>query len=145
MSEIYRVYNRCRHDIGVKFQDGRQYNIKPGKFVFMDKNDIAMVENSGKSDKSFAQGKLVATDDNDNPVDIKALFRIAPAEEKDKHHTDDEIKQKLSQTAKKFETWINEITDEVELYNIWMVAKDMDLPASKLKILKDKMPNREII
>ena len=139
MSELYRVYNTCKYDIGIRMQDGRSYNIRPKTFVLLSKSDIAMVENECGEDKFFAKGMLVAKTEEDDPVDIMKEFRIV---EEEGHNDEDTIKAKLAMPVKKIEAWIDTITDEAELYAIWDTAKTMDLPSSKLKLLNSKIPDR---
>lgn len=138
-NELFRVYNTCKYDIGVKMQDGRQYNIRPGTFILLDANDIAMIENQCRQDKFFAKGMLVAKTDKDEPVDTMQEFRIM---EEEGHNDEDTIKAKLSQPVKKIEAWLETVTDQAELYAIWDTAKTMDLPSSKLKLLNSKIPDR---
>lgn len=138
-NELYRVYNTCKYDIGVRLQDGRQYNIRPGTFILLDKNDIAMIENECRQDKYFAKGMLVAKTEQGEPINILNEFRII---EEEGHNDEETIKAKLAQPLKKLEAWLNTVTDEAELFAIWDTAKTMDLPSSKLKLLNSKIPDR---
>ena len=142
-NELYRVYNKTKYAIGVQFPDGRAYNIRPNNFLLLDANDIAMIENQCRRKKFISQKMLVPMNEQDEPVDVMGLFRIQEADEGDKHLDEDDLKVKLNQSIKKMEAWLNTVTDESELYAIWDAAKQMDLPASKLKILNAKIPNRE--
>ena len=142
-NELYRVYNTCIYSIGVKFQDGRQYNIRPGSFILLNANDIAMIENESQRDKFISSGKLVPKNERDEKVDIMELFRIQNNDSEQVHYSVEEIKQKLGQSIKKVEAWLDTIEDEAELCAVWQTAKSMDLPASKLKMLDTKIPNRE--
>ena len=44
MEEMYRVNNRCKHDIGVTLMNGMQYNIKAGSFQMLSAMDIQYIE-----------------------------------------------------------------------------------------------------
>lgn len=142
-NELYRVYNKTKFSIGVQFPDGRNYNIKPNNFLLLDANDIAMIENQCSKKRFISQRMLVPMNEKDEPVDLMQVFRIQNNEEADEHMEDSDIKAKLAMTVKKVEAWLEPIEDETELYAIWSVAKAMDLPASKLKVLKAKIPNKE--
>ena len=138
----YRVYNRCKYDIGVTVTDGRQYNIKPGSFAFMTAADIEYVESICQGKKFFGSGMLVAVDGNNKEIPLDRL-NIVEAEEGEKSLTDEEITAALKKSVKAVEAWLNAIDDPVELHAIYKVASEMDLPASKLKILSAKMPNKD--
>ena len=140
--QLYRVYNECKYNIGVTLQTGMSYNIRPKTFVLLNANDIAYIENACRHDKFFAKGMLSIRDDEENKVDLRQ-FRIV--EEEEAYHSDTDIQDHLKQSAKKIEAWLETIEDKAELFAIWDVAKDMDLPASKLKVLNAKIPNREWI
>lgn len=142
-NELYRVYNKTKYSIGVQFPDGRNYNIRQNNFLLLDANDIAMIENQCRKKRFISSGMLVPMSEKDEPVDLMELFRIQSVDDGEKHMEDDDIKSKLSMSLKKLEAWIEPIEDETELYAIWSVAKEMDLPASKLKVLKAKIPNKE--
>lgn len=137
-----RAYNRCRFDIGVMTAEGRQYNIKPGSFIMLTVDDINYIDSICQKKKFFASGMLEAVDANGAVVDLDKLG-IAENEDEPKMLTDVEITASLKKSVKAVEAWLKEIDDPVELHAIYRVACDMDLPASKLKILNAKMPNRD--
>jgi cell division protein FtsL len=59
--------------------------------------------------------------------------------------TDEEIKKKLSGSAKKMEEWLNGIEEDYTLDRIYDVAKDMDLNLNKVKVLQEKMPAKDFL
>ena len=63
----------------------------------------------------------------------------------EKHHDTDEIAANLSKSVKHITSWLSEINDAVELDLIREVAEQMDLPASKLKVIQAKIPNRNLL
>ena len=140
--QLYRVYNTCKYNLGVKVQGNMQYNVRHGSFILLNANDLVFIENECQKDKFFAKGMLEVRDDDNNKVDIMN-FRIVA--EEDQHNTDNDIQEHLKQSAKKIEAWLDTIEDKAELYAVWDVAKEMDLPASKLKVLNAKIPNKEWI
>lgn len=142
MNEIsYRVYNRCKHAIGVKLMNGVHVNIKPGSFRLLTASDILYIESVCGSIKFFAQKMLVPYDAENK---IVALENIGLYEDPDvvKHMTDDEITAMLKKSQAQVKAWLSDITDPAELHAIYLVAKTMDISASKLRLLNEKMPNK---
>ena len=117
----FRAYNRCKFDIGVKTAQGREYNIKPDSFALLTMDDIAFIDSVCQKKKLFGSGMLEAVDANGKPISTAALKK----------------------SLKAFTEWLNGIDDPVELHAIYTVASGMDLPASKLKVLNAKMPNKD--
>ena len=137
-----RVYNRCKFDIGVVVPDGRQYNIKPGSFAMLTVDDINYIDSICQKKKLFATGMLEAVDSNGVIIPLEKMG-MAKTEEDRKILSDDEISAALKKSLKSVEAWLNSIDDPVELHAIYKVASEMDLPASKLKLLNAKMPNKD--
>lgn len=52
--ENYRVYNRCKHDIGVSLMNGMQTNIKAGSFKVLTVDDIQYIESICNGTKFFS-------------------------------------------------------------------------------------------
>ena len=59
--------------------------------------------------------------------------------------TDDEIAKRLGTSAKKLEEWLKSITEGYVLQRVFDIAKGMNLPASKLRVLQEKMPERDFL
>lgn len=142
MEEMYRVNNRCKHDIGVCQMNGMQYNIKAGSFQMLSAMDIQYIESICNNTKYFASKMLVAVDKDGKDVDFEKIG-IYVEEDTPVHMNDNEISALLRKSAKQIEAGLSDIDDPAELHAIYMVAKDMDLPASKLKVLKAKIPAKE--
>lgn len=139
---LYRVYNRCKYDIGVVTQQNIGINIKAGGFQMLSANDIAYIEANCANVKFFSQKMLVPVDDDGNEVDLRKVH-VPVDMDVVKHRSDDEIIAALKGSAKKMEEWLSSIEDPAELHAIYKVAGELDLPASKLKILNSKMPNKD--
>ena len=140
--EYFRVYNRCKYDIGVTRQDNQSINIRAGNFVMLTANDIAFIEGLCANKRFFSQKMLVPVDDAGNEVPLEK-FLIYEDPDAVQHLNDGEIIAALKAPVKKVEEWLNKIDDPEELHAIYKVAMGLDLPASKLKILNAKIPNKD--
>lgn len=138
----YRVYNRCKHDIGVSLMSGMQTNIKAGSFKVLSVDDIQYIESICNGTKFFSSKMQVAVDKEGKDVPFEKIG-IYEDDNVTPHMNDDEITAQLRKSVKQIEAGLQHIEDPAELHAIYMVAKNMDLPASKLKILKAKIPAKE--
>ena len=139
----YRVYNRCKYDIGVNLLSGQQANIAAGNFIILTVNDILYIEGLSKR-KVFSAKMLVPVDDNNNDVPLEDLGGY-PDTYVTPHLNDEEIVEKLGKSAKAIGAWLDTIEQPEELHAIYKIAKDLDLQASKLKVLQAKMPNKDML
>lgn len=135
-----KVYNPTQHDVGVFLLDspllGR--NIRPGAFLYMTEADI---ESLVATTRLFEDGHLKVEDSAsqilaENGIDVNANPNLID---------DDEIKKKLSMSAKKITEWLNTIEVDHVLDHIYQIAMGMDLPKTKLEALQAKMPDRDYI
>jgi len=138
---MFRAYNRCKFDIGIVTAQGRQYNIKPDSFVLLTMDDIAYIDSICRKKKLFGSGMLEAVDANGKPLNYEQMGVVEDVE--NKILSDDEISAALKKPLKAFSEWLEGIEDPVELHAIYMVATKMDLPSSKIKVLKAKMPDKD--
>ena len=140
----YRVYNRCKYDIGVSLLAGHNIMIRAGSFQMLSVDDINYIESICRVNKFFSQRMLVPVDELGNEIPLAELG-VIPNSVKPPHYNDDEIAAMLKQSVKKIEAWLDDIEDPAEFHAIAGVAKAMDLPATKLKVLKQKMPQEEFL
>ena len=141
----YRVYNRCKHAIGVYVNNGQQsLNIISGSFAVLSVNDILYIESICNHKKFFSSRMLVPVDETGRDLTLEELGGFTD-ESTEIHHDVKEIEANLKKSFNAFKAWISKIDDPVELHEIWEVGKTMDLPASKLKVLSTKMPNRDLL
>lgn len=141
----YRVYNRCNHDIGVYVSNGQQsLNIKTGSFAVLSVNDILYIESICNKKKFFSAKMLVPVDDAGKDLKLEDIGGFTD-ESTEVHYDADEIMLNLKKPLNAVKAWLSKIDDPVEIHAIWEVGKEMDLPASKLKLLQAKMPNRDLL
>lgn len=139
----YRVYNRCKYDIGVNLLSGQQANIAAGNFIILSVNDILYIEGLSKR-KVFSAKMLVPVDENNKDVALEDLGGYPDAYAAP-HLSDEEIIDKLNKSAKAIGAWLDTIEQPEELHAVYKVAKELDLPASKLKVLQAKMPTKDML
>ena len=141
----YRVYNRCNHGIGVFISNGTQsLNIKPGSFAVLSVNDILYIESICNHKKFFSTKMLVIVDDDGKELSLEEVGGFT-TESDNIHYNAEEIEANLRKSYNAFKSWLLKIDDPVEIHAIWEVGKNMDLPASKLKLLQSKMPNVDLL
>jgi len=140
----YRVKNTCRYDIGVKTVNGANMLIAAGSFQMLTADDIAYIESICTENKFFSKRMLVPYDAQGNEVTLESLGMYV-SEDTVEHLNTETIEAMLKQSAKKVEAWLAEINDPAELDAIVSVAKGMDLPASKLKLITAKVPYNDIL
>ena len=139
----FRVYNRCKYDIGVNLLSGVQANITAGNFIRLSVDDILHIEGTSKR-KIFSAKMLVPVDDNGKDVDLETIGGY-PDTYATPHLSDEEIEDKLSKSAKAISAWLDTIEEPEELHAVFEVAKHLDLPASKLKVLQAKLPTKDML
>lgn len=138
----YRVFNRCKYDIGVYLINGQSLNIKAGNFQLLSVNDILFIDGMCSNSKFFSSKQLVAVDESGKELTLEELGGY-PDDTVEQHLNDEEIIAELKKPVKALEAWLNNINTSEELHAVYLVAKDMDLASSKLKILKAKIPNKD--
>lgn len=138
----FRVFNRCKYDIGVRLINGQSINIKAGNFQLLSVDDILFIDGYCSNSKFFSSKSLVVMGPDGKELSLEDLGGYTD-ETTVKHLSDEEIVAYLKKPVATMKAWIEGIDSNEELHAIYMVAKTMDLPTSKLKILKTKIPNKD--
>ena len=142
--KMFRVYNRCNYDIGITLSSGQQPIIRANSFLPMTVNDILYLESIARGKKKpFSSKELVAVDDTNKELTLEDIGGYTDTYS-EKHFGEKEITSNLKKSAKQIETWIAEIDDPSELYAIHKIAKEMDLPSSKMKLIEAKIPDPDM-
>lgn len=142
--KMFRVYNRCGYDIGVTLTNGIQPVIRAGSFLPMTVNDILYLESIARGKKKpFSSKELVAVSDDGKDLTLEELGGYTDTYS-EKHFSKDEISANLKKSAKQIEAWLEKIEDVIELNSILDVAKGMDLPTSKMKVIMAKLPEADV-
>lgn len=143
MADMHKVYNDRQYDYGIVTVNNIQKNIKPGSFVMLTEDDILFIESQCVPEKKpFATGKLrvVMTQKEKTLEDIGIVKEEAQA-----YLSADEITSVLKGKVNQLQAWLAGITEPDYLHEIFLVAKELDLPKTKIKLLKEKMPDKNFI
>lgn len=131
-----RVSNPHKFSIGVSFFNGTERAILPGSFTLMTREEIEYLA-------SFAPGlfegeKLLRLEDRELAAELGFIDSVD-----DPMFDEDEIRKHLNQRAQQMKAWLDGVEEPYLLDEICDVAMKMDLPASKLQILQERMPERK--
>lgn len=139
-----RVYNRCNYDIGVTLTSGQKPNIRKGSFLPLSVDDILYIESISGNFMPFSSKKLVAVSQEGKDLTLEDLggYTNTYAEQ---HFSEEEMMANLKKPYKAVESWLEKITDPVELHAVSEIAIKMDLPASKLKLIQGKLPAVDLL
>ena len=136
--EKIRVYNPRKYAIGVILQNGAERSILPGSFALLTKDDIEYLASIAPA--LFEGEKQLRLDDRNLAVDLGFIESV------DQPVLDDEeIRKNLGQRTSAVKAWLEGIHEAYLLDVICDVAAQMDLPASKLQLLQERMPEREFL
>ena len=138
MADRVRITNTSQHDVGLINQNNVEYNIRPGAFITLTRDDAEYMV--AIAPKLFATADRAAELRIDDIELAKDLNIAAPGEAT----PGDEmvIKKALSGTAKSIEKYVSEITDPYQIEQIYQTAIKMDLSQSKMRVLKEAFPEK---
>ena len=132
--KLYRVANNQNYDIAVKFSNGTERLIKAHSFYPMTRMEIDYLT---AISTVFEKNRLTI-EDTDEAEQILQENGILTAGNP-YFDTDDEIKKRLRASAANLEKWLSEIDDRVLLERIEGIAKEIDLAASKMKMIEARL------
>lgn len=136
--EKIKVYNARKYAIGLILQNGAERVILPGSFALLTRDDI---EYAGAiAPQLFVGEKQLYLEDRQLAaqlgfIDDPAVPRMDA----------EEIRKKLGMRPAQVKAWLDTVQDDYLLDAICDVAATMDLPASKLQLLQDRLPARDFL
>ena len=138
MTERVRVRNTTTYDIGLMTMNGFGYNIKPGLFIMMNRDDVEY--NMALAPSLFTPPARLVVEDEE-------LNHLAGIEEaKTATYTDAELEKVLKGAAPKLKSFLDENKlNEHIIERVARMAEKMDLPASKIKVLQEVLPQRNFV
>lgn len=138
MADRVRVRNTTKYDIGLTTMNGFGYNIKSGLFMMMNRDDVEY--NMALAPMLFeAPARLVVED-----VELSQIVGIE--DPKTATPTDAELNKILKGSAAKLKDYLEENKrNEHILERIAALAKQADLPASKIRVMQEALPQRDFV
>lgn len=136
--EKTRVYNQRKYDVGMILQNGAERVVHPGSFILLSRDEIEYLASIAPA--LFDGEKQLRLEDRALAAQL-GFVDDAQAETLDA----DVIRKKLNQRAPQLRAWLDGVAEPYLLDAICDVAAEMDLPASKLQLLQERMPGREFL
>lgn len=137
MADKVRVQNMTPYCVGLKAQNGIEYNIRPRMFVSMSRDDVEY--NMALAPSLFATpAQLVVNDE-----ELNSEMGIDPTNEE--LCSIETATKYLKGTPAKLKAWLEENNKPHIIETVFEASQKMDLPASKIKVLKEFMPLRDFI
>jgi hypothetical protein len=120
-----RITNPNKCLVGLRFMDGREQAVHPGSFVILDANNVSYINNMCTL---FKKGVLIIEDNEINEfLGLDKSYNV----------TDEEIRDILGKSAKIIQGKMEALSEKHILDRFVNIAKEFDLPASKLKVIED--------
>ena len=125
----YKVFNNNRFNVGIRFENeaNREILIKPNSFVLMSEDDILYVDTVSKL---FSKGILYVEDED-------LMVKMGYMEKNPNTISEDEIRKILKMPNNKMKEALSKLDAKHAIDKVILVAKESDLPQSKLKIIKE--------
>lgn len=139
MEDKIMLRNPQKFDVGiVTLEKPLGVNIKSGSFALVSESEL----NYLASISDLLQKGILQVDDKHKEQMLE--LGINPDEDVN-FISNEEIKKKLSGTGKKLREWLATIDEGHTLDRIYDVAAEMNLNIDKIKILKEKMPDKDFL
>ena len=136
--EKIRVHNPRKFAIGLTLANGTERTVLPGSYTLLSKEDIEHLASFAPA--LFQDEKLLRIEERNLTAELGFI------DDPEKPVLDDEeIRKNLSQRVSQVKAWLDSIEEAYRLDAICDVAAGMDLPASKLQLLQEKLPEREFL
>jgi hypothetical protein len=125
----YKVFNNNRFNVGIRFENetNRDIIVKPKSFVLMSEDDILYIDSISKL---FSKGILYVEDED-------LMVKMGYMEKNPNTISEDEIRKILKMPNNKMKEALSKLDAKHAIDKVIAVAKESDLPQSKLKIIKE--------
>lgn len=138
MSTKIKVFNDRPYNIGVILLNKQHLNIQAGSFAMLDEDDIAYIESTCVYNKKlFATGKLRIEKPADKDLEDLGVYTV----EENVYLSADEIEKHLHGNLANLKKWLGTIDDKTMLFEIFQIARSLDLATSKMKAIRAALPD----
>lgn len=143
--KLLKVRNNMKYNIGVVLLSGAERNILAGSFTMLTADDIEYINSLSVPDKRpFTTGRLSVESDAETKEALDAVLEIG-VDGISVHENQPEIEKKLKSNINTMKKWLSEIRSEDFLFEVVEVAKTLDLPASKVKLIQELAPYANLV
>ena len=133
-----RVDNPRKFAVGFTLINGAEKVVKPCSFTLLSRDEIEYLASIAPS--LFQDEKVLRLSDRELAVQLGFINGTEqPTMDVE------EIRKRLGQRVPQVKAWLDGIQEDYLIDAICDVAADMDLPASKLQLLQERMPHREFL
>ena len=140
MADRVRIINESTHDVGLVNQSGIEYNIRPNTFISLTREDCEYMV--AIAPKLFARENRGAELRIDNEELAKDLNIVAPGDPTPA--SESVIRKALGGSVNSIKKYVADIEDAYTIDAIVTTARKMDLPVSKMNVLKEAFPSKFI-
>lgn len=130
-----RLVNQTRYDIGVKLMNGIERAIRAGSFTLVSKEEVEYLYSIAPSLFDKPSQLLVQEDETISELGIAETVAEATVNK-------EQMRKILTGKVALLKEWLDEEHAPFELEIMAEVAKEIDLPASKMALLNRKLPGR---
>ena len=133
-----KVYNDRKYPVGLILQNGLERVVHSAGYTLLSRDEIEFV--ASNAPRLFEGERQLRLEDHETAAQM-GFIESAETPVMD----DAEIRKKLSLRANQLKAWLDGVSEPYLLDAIYDVAMTMDLPASKLQLLQERMPDKEFI
>ncbi len=133
-----KVLNGRRYDIGLTLSNGTERVVKRDSFVLLPIEEIEYL--AGVAPKLFTGERQLRLEDRALAVELGFIADTASP-----LFGEAEIRKQLAGRVQQAKAWLDSVQAPYLLDEVYAIAMTMDLPASKLQLLQEKMPDREML
>lgn len=138
MADRVRITNTSIHDVGLVSQSGIEYNIRPGTFITLAKDDAEYM--IALAPRLFATADHCGELRIDNEELARDLNLAAPG---DPSPADDAVVRKaLSGSVNQLKKYVSEAEEPLLIDAIVRMAEKIDLPQSKMRVIREAFPSK---